>query len=167
MTSSASNEIDLPFDAYLLFSVLYEAWGNPPDHRKLADSYLCLFEERIRVTCTVLHGLNLVSRDRKHPLGWRPTEALVSLIVKPRRCRKTPKHSLAAEEVKALNVILEWSTREFETRSNVPGFIYPVLHLLGLVKLCDDECTWVPTKRLCKLITDLQEEDDPPAALET
>jgi hypothetical protein len=149
MFKSPPNGLNMTLDAYLLFSVFYEAWGNPPHHRKLAQSYLYIFEEQIRVACMVLQGLNLVRRDRKIRLGWRPTEALVSLVVKPRRCRKTPKRSLTAEEVKALNVILDWSTREFETRSEIPGFIYPVLHLLGLVKLCDDGC-WIPTKRLCE-----------------
>jgi hypothetical protein len=62
--------------------------------------------------------------------------------------------------VQALNVILELTTRDFETRSELPEFIYPVLHLLGLVKLCDDGRTWIPTKRLCKLTDALQDEDD-------
>jgi hypothetical protein len=50
MTNSAPNETNLAFDAYLLFSVFYEAWGNPPGHRKLADSYLSIYEEQIQVT---------------------------------------------------------------------------------------------------------------------
>jgi hypothetical protein len=161
MTKNAPNEINLALDAYLLFSVFYEAWGNPPGHRELADSYLSIYEEQIRVTGHLLEALELARRDSKHQLGWGPTERLVSLVVKPRKCRRTPKRSLTAEEVKALNVILEWSTREFETRSEVPEFVYPVLHLLGLVKLCDDGCTWIPTKRLCKLTDGLQDEDDP------
>jgi hypothetical protein len=161
MTKNAPNEINLALEEYLLFSVFYEAWGNPPGHRELADSYLSIYEEQIRVTGHLLEALELARRDSKHQLGWGPTERLVSLVVKPRKCRRTPKRSLTAEEVKALNVILEWSTREFETRSEVPEFVYPVLHLLGLVKLCDDGRTWIPTKRLCKLTDGLQDEDDP------
>jgi hypothetical protein len=160
MTNSAPNEINLALDVYLLFSVFYEAWGNPPGHRKLADSYLSLYDEQIRVTGHLLDALGLARRDGKNQLGWRLAERLVSLVVKPRRCRRTPKRRLTSEEVKALNVILEWSTREFETRSEVPEFIYPVLHVLGLAKLCDDGRTWIPTNRLCKLTDELQDEDD-------
>jgi hypothetical protein len=138
MTNNAPNEINLALETYLLLSVFYEASGNPPGHMKLAESYLSIYEEQIRVTGRLLEVLDLVRRERKHQLGWRPTERLVSLVVKPPRCRRRPKRSLTAEEVKALNVILQWSTREFETRSEVPEFIYPVLHLFGLVKLCDD-----------------------------
>jgi hypothetical protein len=160
MTNDAPNEINLALDTYLLYWVFYEARGNPPGHRELADSYLSIYEEQIRVIGHLLEALDLARRDSKRQLGWRPTERLVSLVVKPRRCRRTPKRSLTAEEVKALNVISEWSTPEFETGSEVPEFIYPVLHLLGLVKLCDDGRTWIPTKQLCKLTVDLQDEED-------
>jgi hypothetical protein len=150
---------DLKFDTetYLLFSIYYKAYGTLVGMDGSAATYLKRFEKEIRGTGQVLEWLGLAKPDKKSPLGWKPSHALMSLIAKPRRHSKCKKPLAYPEDLEVFDMIFDATVGDLEEWSNIPSFVLSVFHLLGLAKEADLDI--VPTPRLRRLVCERRQEE--------
>jgi hypothetical protein len=150
---------DLQFDAetYLLFSIYYEAYGTLKGMDGSAATYLKHFEKEISGAGQVLEWLGLATPNKDSPLGWKPSHALMSLLVEPRKDSKSKKLCADDEDAEVFDMIFDATVGKVEKWSNVRSFVLSVLQFLGLVKEADLDR--VPTPRLRRLACERRQEE--------
>src|SRR5271156_4657092 len=78
------NDKTLEPGAYILFCFYYEAWFYGRSYPSAA-SYLERYREEVRATGQALAWLYLAEPDEESCFGFRPSNYMISLLVKPRK----------------------------------------------------------------------------------
>jgi hypothetical protein len=118
-------------------------------------------KSEIEATCRVLEWLRLATPAKEAPLGWKASNLLVGLIVKPRkRFGRSAKACIEAWEENAINMIFETALGNLD---HVPSecliYIQWLFGSLGLMNINDDG-DWIPTRRLLNLAAQSQFEEE-------
>jgi hypothetical protein len=158
ITMRVPNDLQLDNEAYLLFSAYYTSSGI--GNTKTAASYLKEFEVGIQGAGQVLGWLGYATPDKSSPLGWKPSQDLISLISNPRR-RWPPqirKISLSAQRKEAYDTMMEAALGDVMWFSDLRNYVASLMELLGLVTL-NDLGQVIPKRRLCELVAERRQEE--------
>jgi hypothetical protein len=128
---NAPNDLNFDIETYLLFSIYYNAYQGYKNGS--AAGYLQRFANEIRGAGQVLEWLGLAKPDNQSRLGWMPSNALVSLIVNPRRS-KSKKDFGNAKDLEVFDMIFDATVGDDEEWSDTRIFVISVLTVLGLAK---------------------------------
>jgi hypothetical protein len=150
------NDLNLNGEAFLLVSLFHEANCLEGLNRSAA-AYVKRYKKQIHATGKVLQWLGLATADNQSPLGYKPSDNLMYLLVARQRGRVQSKKRFSnAEDGDVFDSILDTVLGELDEDSNVPAFVVRVFRQLGLAK--DAGLDYVPTARLRTLAAQRRQE---------
>ena len=143
-------DLQLQPASYLLLVLLYES--NLPSTKLSAEQYLKDNKSHIEATCRVLELLQLAKPAQQSALGWKATNLLVDLIVKPRkRLGRSAKDCIESWEENAVKMIIDAA---LENRDGVtPECLWYISSFFGSIGLMNinESGDWIPTRKLLNL----------------
>jgi hypothetical protein len=158
---SVSDELQPEPASYLLLVLLYKSDSRSPDDRASTAKYVESHKSEIEATCRVLEWLRLAAPARRSPLGWKASNLLVDLIVKPRkRLGRSVKACIESWEENAVNMIFEAALGNLDHMTyECRSYIEWLFGFLGLMNINDDG-DWIPTRRLLNLAAESRFEEN-------